>query len=234
MTQANNPFEIHAVYIQVNTVKGNRYLDDAGKIMNRYSEDYEETNVDLRGLRFSTPRDSESLLPYQLTVDSSKIWMTYSHPARILTQATQILSIVRDISQEIGVSSYSRLGLRVQYFWPLELESPLISTFASRSLGESLQPRLQQMSGPIEFITQVRGQEAGTGLTSMVRVQTVRIARPPANLAEFSENGVMFDVDVVSDTVSRIDALRPFLGSASRLIEQQFASIGLEVFEVRK
>ena len=42
-------------FCQVNTVKGNRYLDDAGLIMNAYADQFPEMNVGLNGLIMTNP-----------------------------------------------------------------------------------------------------------------------------------------------------------------------------------
>ena len=63
-------------FIQVDPLKGYRYLDDAGKIMVQYDDHFSEMQVGLEGLRMS---GSDS--PFdEAKVSANQIWCGFTRP----------------------------------------------------------------------------------------------------------------------------------------------------------
>src|SRR3712207_5470602 len=93
-------------YVQVNTIRGNRYLDDAGKIMNFYDDDFPEKEVGLEGLNM---KNKESKLrTVQVTTD--RIWVHVHQPDTLTYAMDNSFKVVEQISDIIGVTSFKRVA----------------------------------------------------------------------------------------------------------------------------
>ena len=86
-------------YFQANTIKGHRYLDDAGKIMNRWDSEFPNKDVGLQGLSMRNP----DALMRELRVDNRTIWIRFSFADR-LRQITELsINITTEICEILEV-----------------------------------------------------------------------------------------------------------------------------------
>ena len=99
-------------YIQVNTIKGNRYLDDAGKIMNAYDDEFPEKEVGLEGLNM---KSGESKVR-AVRVTTDRIWVNIHRPDTLTYAMDHAFKIIERISDIIAVASFKRVAMRLQYF----------------------------------------------------------------------------------------------------------------------
>ena len=104
-------------FCQVNILKGFRYLDDAGKIMNRYDDDFAEKSVGLNGLDMSTKKEDAILR--EMRVSSRHIWLRFSKPDTYQYVIDHGSSRIREVADIIDVSSASRFGVRLEYLYPV-------------------------------------------------------------------------------------------------------------------
>jgi hypothetical protein len=223
----SSPFSLINVFVQANTIKGNRYIDDAGKILNKYAEDYTDKEVGLSGLLLGRPKNSEKL-PYNIRVDLVRIWMQFHSPSEVSQTLPKASEIVREISDIIGVTHFSRLGLRAVYFLPISLEHPVIRKFADMALGTSMRNEMNRMGGELQFETTIRG--TSRDLSLLIGARTIKVPDEPKP-GDFPTDGVAFDVDAYDTGVLDVARMRRFLLTARDAIEKQFDTIGSEIFE---
>lgn len=102
---------LYSTYLQVNTVRGYRYLDDCGKILNKYDKEFPNKNWQLQGLALSNP--VAPLRGLNVTVD--RIWLQFERPDTLTYAVDNGSRIVEEVCEILAVDTFSRFGLRVQY-----------------------------------------------------------------------------------------------------------------------
>lgn len=107
-------WEENRAFFQANLIKGGRYLDVAGAIINDYRDAYDKFTVGLNELQFVKPKNNN--MPDSIAVNIDRIWIANYGPGSIKKVKETAEAITRDISRHLGVDSYSRLGFRVHYF----------------------------------------------------------------------------------------------------------------------
>ena len=180
-------------FFQVNLVRGFRYLDDAGKIMNRWDEEFSEKAVGLNGLVMRNPA-AQSLV--QVQVDTSKIWAHFRKPPTLTYVFDHAANLADEISAILGVETYRRTALRVQYVAPVgNVDS------ASRRLGADVAPYLIEMVASQQ--REVEGLEmairvADPLLSSRVAIGVTSRELVPDSANDLPERAILFDADLFS------------------------------------
>jgi hypothetical protein len=101
-------------YAQVNTVKGWQYLDDAGKVMNRYEDTFPDMSIGPQGLVMRNPVAAID----EARVSGRDIWIGFTRPDTVRYVIDQSWSFISFVAATISVTQATRFGLRLQYIVP--------------------------------------------------------------------------------------------------------------------
>lgn len=211
-------FFIPNVYCQVNTIRGNRYLDDAGKIMNLYEEQFSSMNVGVDGLVMSSK--GEKFRQAKVTTDS--IWTSFRSPDTLQYVYDHGLRFIKAVADIIEVSHASRFGLRVESVMPAEKTADIMEPVLSNVFSEGL---LKRHSGePVAY--EVFIERKMEGLTVALRIKPVERVGEPKPEDDAPERGLMFDADIHRDGGSLpIDDLRKFFRNADQWLKSTLPEI---------
>ncbi len=142
---------LEAAYYQVDTIRGFRYLDMAGVVMNRWDDEFPKKSVSTNGLDLS----GGSGPIVRATVSNTKIWTHVrrpSSPGNALEIASDFCDAVGSI---LGVTRYKRAGLRLQYAKDIEHREVAVRR-ASESL---LSPQFNAVADDRSVVDGVRVQK---------------------------------------------------------------------------
>jgi hypothetical protein len=104
------------VFVQVNTIKGNRYLDDCGKIMNAFDEEFPTKGVQADNFSSNTlvMVNAEARLR-QVKVTTQVIWLYFDTPDTNQYVIDHSTRVIEGICDTIGVTQFNRIAVRSQY-----------------------------------------------------------------------------------------------------------------------
>jgi hypothetical protein len=180
-------------YFQANLIKGWRYLDDAGKIANRWLDQFSETSMGIDGLIMRKP--GATLRELQVSVE--RIWLAFSAPDTVRFVCDQSAKICTDISDVIDVNSYKRLGIRLQYIYGMpDIEScqTLSRKLVSHSAWDSLKAAgLDLSSAEVSMNLRYSELKLKLSISSVKRVVT------PTKPDKLPSIGIMIDMDLYQD-----------------------------------
>jgi len=181
------------VFCQADMVKGWRYLDDAGKIMNRWDSAFPDKTVGVDGL---TMRNKDEVFE-TLKVNPLVIWLHFSVPEKLEYVVDVSRSTIEGVSEILGVSQYRRIGLRLQYFHGIErarlgaaVEQVGRNLFASRWGGDGATSGISPFN--FQFIMRVAEEPVEVKL----RVGTGRMRPESRGATGMPEEGILVDVDL--------------------------------------
>jgi hypothetical protein len=117
-------------FLQANLIKGYRYLDLSGVIMNWLDDRFASQQVGLRGLVSVQPRDEGDYL-MEMRVGSDQIWLHYGLRTPWNLIRKEAPGIVKRVADTFEVSGYSRRGFRVQLVMPVESASRVNARLAT-------------------------------------------------------------------------------------------------------
>ncbi len=120
---------LYSTYLQVNTVRGYRYLDDCGKIINKYDREFPNKTWQLQGLALSNP--DATLRAINVTVD--RIWVQFERPDTLTYAADNGARVIEEICEMLEVNLFSRFGLRAQYLRGLRRSREQLEKLSGRS-----------------------------------------------------------------------------------------------------
>jgi len=190
-------------FFQANLVKGGRYLDDAGKIINDYADEYQDTSVGVEGLRFAEPTKDD--IPDEIAVNVSRIWIA-CYGEDCIERITETTGpIVRKISEHIGVDEYRRLGLRVYYFKPIEDPIPYFKQLYLTTTSREF----QTLVGSSDRVSEMHltAKYESKPFSVKIELHPIRIQREAKTKSEFTSSGAIIDIDVVEGKESSSRAL---------------------------
>jgi len=195
-------WEENRAFFQADTVKGARYLDDAGKIINDYADNYYDVSVGLGGLHLAKSKDDD--MPDEIVVDMNRIWIACYGEGSIKKVKENAEGITKSVSRHIGVDSYSRLGFRVYYFKSTENVKEYVQQLYSRIAATELQTMVPA-ERVLETIPRTRFSDGPFSIWLMIQPMT--ITRPPEKKTDYIGNGMIIDVDVSEDRSSSTRSL---------------------------
>jgi hypothetical protein len=174
-------------------VKGWRYLDDAGKIMNKWEGDFPEKSVGLEGLIM---RNKNAVFE-TLKVNPMVIWMHFSFPERIDYVTNVSKSTIEGVSDILGVSQYKRIGLRLQYLRAID-EGKI--ELAVKQIAPNLYAPTWTNNSKIlaispfnfEFMLKVAKEPIEVNL----RVRSARLQPEIADKKSLPKSGIILDLDL--------------------------------------
>ena len=197
-------------FFQMDTVRGNRYLDDAGQIMNQYEAILPQMDVGIEGLRM---RGGDGPIR-EMRVSTRQIWISFQDPDSLQLAIDHALPVVQSICEIIHVTAAKRFGLRTEFLASppdmKELISPLANDLFSSSLIET-QDKISTFETMLGF--------QWDDLHGNVRVRPVQEVRGGTVRENF---GLMFDIDVYQEGADlQVNKLNTFLRSAHGTIKER-------------
>ena len=184
-------WEENRAFFQANTVKGARYIDDAGKIINDYADTYEDITVGVEGLRIAKPKEDD--MPDEISVDMNRVWIACYGEGSIKKVKESAGKITKSVSRHIGVDSYRRLGFRVQYFKNTANVKEYIQQLYSRIVATELQT-IVPAKMVLETISRIRFSDKPFSI--LLGIQPLVNVKPPEKKSDYVSDGVIIDVDV--------------------------------------
>lgn len=188
------------VFVQANTIKGWRYLDDAGRIMNEFADQFDDMNVGLQGLVMKSP----GAVVDEARVSPRDMWIGFAKPATVQYVQDQANRFIASVSDIIGVESYSRMGVRFQYIREVADLASALPHLATSVLG----PELLNIGQSVKAFDGTIEVAVPGDLHARVQITPVRTVDPTADPA-LPAQGLMVDADVSrSATMNRTEARR--------------------------
>ena len=181
-------------YFQANLIKGWRYLDDAGKIANRWLDQFTETTVGIDGLIMRNP--DATLRELQVSVD--RIWLAFSAPDTIRLVCDQSAKICTEISDIIDVTSYKRLGTRLEYLHPMPDAESCQRLVSGNLVPISFQNSLKATGLDLDS-AEVNMNLYDSKLKVRLSIRPAKRARKPSKPDKLPDIGVMFDIDLYQE-----------------------------------
>lgn len=197
-------WEENRAFFQANTVKGARYIDDAGKIINDYVDAYDDIAVAVEGLRIAKPKEDD--MPDEIAVDINRIWIACYGEGSIKKVKESAGEITKSVSRHIGVDSYRRLGFRVQYFKSTANVKEYVQQLYSRIVATELQT-IVPAERVLEMISRIRFSDNSFSIS--LRIQPIANVKPPEKKSDYISDGVIIDVDVAENRDSSTRSLNP-------------------------
>ena len=203
-------------YCQVNTLKGHRYLDDAGKIMNLYDDTFTEKSVGLDGLHMV--HKGATLEGLRVTID--RIWLAFAKPDTLQYVFDNASKLTNQVAEIINVTEAERFGLRLEHLYPIE-DTVTARAMAAGIFREALLPEDMQLS-TFEAVVEAHGDD----LNVILRVRPVRRSAEPEEAKALLEFGIMFDADIYRrGKPLLISDLRKFYRAAEGWVKSSLPSL---------
>ena len=207
-------------YFQARTVKGYRYLDDAGKIMNQWDTYFPEKTVGIDGLNMA---NMDAVLR-RLRVDMNNIWLNLNIPDNI----DQVVNLAHDtttrVAEIIGVDQFRRVGLRLEYVYAVkDTGSATVQAISNLFSGQWLTATDNAVwrRRAFQFMVPLNSRDPEVNL----RVAVVRRHPKMQPRKELPESGIMADLDLFRTGIIDVRDLKAFLSKAKEWIEKEFPSV---------
>ncbi len=229
-------FVFYQAFCQADLLKGYRYLDLAGQVMNGYIDELPDSKVDLNGLEMRRIGPTRGGIA-ELAVSSQRIWLRYDRPPTLTFVGDQSAKRLLSISSILEVSTYKRLGLRVQLLWPLADVASAGQAFSRKALN--WQGIDWQKIGRLENTFVQTQYDAGDGLHVLVRLTTAHRAEAGSALAvadaDLPEHVFSVDVDCYENDVSvERTNLGKFFDRCYDVLGESLVSLVSPILEVAK
>lgn len=213
-------------YFQADTVRGYRYLDDAGKIMNRWDSQFPEKSVGLEGLTMA----NKSAVMRQLRVDTRTIWLNLHSPDNLQQVQNLAYEVTSEISDTIGVDQFRRVGLRLQYVYGVRntdiATAPLVRNLLAEEWLRDIDSTFWTAKA-FEFMVPLPAE----GINVNLRVALVR-RNPIAQAGEkIPVQGIMIDLDLFRSEVTDLRDLKGILRKAAGWADGEFPRIRERVLQ---
>jgi hypothetical protein len=193
--------------VQVNTIRGNRYLDDAGKIMNLYDSAFPEKRVGLDGLHMVN-RDAK-LSEMRVTID--RIWLGFTEADTLQYVIDHAARVTDEVAKIIEVTEASRFGIRLEHLNPADDAEAAVHRLAKAIYTDALRPDTWEISS-LEAMVEVRVAKVNV----IIRVRPVR-RDPRVEERSLPEFGIMIDTDIFRQgNPLSLSELRKFLREATQ------------------
>jgi len=206
-------------FFQANTIKGHRYLDDAGKIMNRWDSEFPNKDVGLSGLLMRNP---DAMLR-ELRVDNRTIWIHFSLADRLRQIIDLSIDITTEICDILEVNQFSRLGLRIQFIYDVSDVTGESGQITDRIFVPALQDIMEgrQPQDSFQFAVNTGTQQNPVTLR-VAAVEKKPEAKTPSG---FPEHGLLVDADIFQTQTSYLDDLKRFMRSAQNWVDRELPKI---------
>ncbi|HZU11773.1 MAG TPA: hypothetical protein VFB58_02960 [Chloroflexota bacterium] len=219
-----------SVFFQANTVKGYRFWDEAGLLANKYVERFRRIDYGSipHTLTCAVPADPADWLT-ELRVSPHSIWLSYRAHVPWVTVRQETSGQVDWIARAIGVTQFSRLGLRINLLWEQEGQEQAVEAVLSRILH--IQERGWSQLGTatggsiVETFTadHLEGRIEISSVMNVQREERLLVGGEPAQatpeLDDLPSFGVNVDVDLARHgSIESLD-VKPHLNRSVKYIE---------------
>ena len=215
--------------VQANTIAGWRYLDLTGVIVNRLKDTFESIAVGEvnNGTVLSSPTTPEA--PSSIQFSPHRIVLRYIPLDSMALVRDTAYDLMRSVAEDMEVSHFGRLGFRAQYF----LETEDLRGVSHSFINNLASPALSQLPGyEDEHLTfGINLPFHSERFDVILRIDSVRVEKPPITPQDYPADGISFDVDVFQrQEVPRGNASR-FINEATRRAEGLLGEIGIPLLE---
>lgn len=199
LTKLNNPES----FIQINTIKGFKYVDKAGEIVNAYHKNNSapQFSMNLNGLVIQEPKDKIE----QLKITAQVVWAKFAEPDSLDMISTLFSKEAETILNILGVEKISRIGWR-NYF---------VYEFADQAKQDEYLKKFTVIKETKPSIIRLEVKTAKDFNTNLV-------IQPVVKNDEAKTPGILFDVDVfqtgeieVSDVSATLKSFRQYLADGN-------------------
>lgn len=191
---SSHKWNLHQVFVQANTIKGYRYLDLSGVVLNRISNLYEEFGIDPGGCLLQYPKDAKN--PYAIRFSPDRIWLHYVPIESLAYVVDTAPEWISSIAKDIEVSRFSRLGLRSEFFLPCTNIAKASTFLTKRVSSEIIASRVNQIEDRLDVATECHFRLRVANFITAIRLRIVKIIREPTTPRDYDSDGLIFDVDV--------------------------------------
>ncbi len=190
-------------FVQADFVRGFRYLDDAGKIMNRWDDEFPKKSVGIEGLHMQNPTAAHLI---EARIDVTKAWISIRKPPTITFAMDHGYNFIEEVSSILGVEHFKRTAMRLQYIHPLETGSPTAQRLAAMMVPKV--GNIFENSGEVSVVDfSVRIDDPI--LSSRVAIGVIKKDEEGQHPDDFPPYALIFDADLFS--LERIEATRASL-----------------------
>ncbi len=220
--------QLRKAFVQANTIKGYRYLDLSGVVLNKIGERYNQGGIDPDGCLLTDPKDSKD--PRSIRFTANRIWLHYEPIESLAHVIDTAPEWIESIAKEFLVTRFSRLGLRVEYFAPCADIVRASAELSKKISGDIFQSAISEVGDRDDADVEYRVRVPLDNLTVGIRVATQKIARPPQTALDYPSDGLVFDMDIYRkrkppDGIPRAET-RGFLKAASDKASDLLGTIG--------
>jgi hypothetical protein len=224
MAEAVAAWELRQAYVQTNTVKGYRYFDLSGKVLNLIAEGYEDVGTDGGGTYLRQRKNSDDL--YAIRFSWDRIWLHYAPIDSLGHAVTTAPEWIESIGRTLEVSRFERVGFRAEYYYPCEDiikgSSALARSVSAERLREVVAEPLDRRDANVEYGIRVRSGR----FEATVRARVIKIVREPTGPLDYPGDGIAFDVDAYRRAESRGDTFGIPRGETGRYLAEAARAIG--------
>ena len=236
MTNKNDKtkFQLHAVFVQANTISGYRYLDLSGIVLNRIANLYSEFAIDPAGCVLRNPKNQKD--PFSVRFSTDRIWLHYTSVDSLTYVVDTAPEWVEGISKDIEVARFSRLGLRSEFFSPCTDIVKATTELSRKVSGAIFQNMIGEFDDPadaaVEFVIRVPLKQ----FVANIRATIIKITRESKEPTDYKSDGILFDVDIyrrgkLAEGFSKAET-KGFLKSATDHTYDVLERIGYSLLEV--
>jgi len=224
---------LHAVFVQANTIKGYRYLDLSGVVLNRIADRYREFTIDPGGCIMRDPKDAKD--PYAIRFSSDRIWLHYVPVESLKYVLDTAPEWISSIAKDIDVRRFGRLGLRCQFFAPCKDIVKASTVLSKKISGDILQNTIAEVDDRKDAVVEYHMRVPVGRFIAAIHVATIKIMREPRTAVDFQSDGLLFDVDIYLRREPPTDIPRAetkgFLASAIDQVYNLLERVGYNLLE---
>lgn len=210
LNKLNNPES----FIQINTIKGFKYVDKAGEIINAYhkSNSAPQFSMNLNGLIISGPKEKID----QLKITAQVIWAKFVEPDSLDMISTLFAKEAAGILKILEVEKVNRVGWRNYFVYEFQNQEKQDEYLKKFTVIEDTKPSVIRL----EVKT---GKDFNTNL----------VIQPVVKSDEAKTLGILFDVDVFQNGEIEIDKISNILKSFRQYLSDDngFLSVINNTFE---
>jgi len=228
-----NTWNLHQVFVQSGLVKGYRYLDLSGVVLNRIGDLYEEIGIDPAGGVLKKRKNIRD--PYAIRFSTEAIWLQYAPIESLEYVVDTAHEWINSIAKDIEVRNFRTLGVRSHYFVASTNIIKSSTLLARKISGDILQDTITDVSEPRDVGLNYMVRVPVKNFIAVVRAQTIRVVREAIEPVDYPSDGLLFDVDIYwrkegPNLIPRAET-KGFVRSAADLTYDLLEKIGYKLLE---
>lgn len=192
-------------FVQANTVRGNRYIDDAGQIVNDWEETFPQWEMGLQGMKMS----NQQATMRELNVDTKRIWVRFEEPESLHEVSRQSRRVIDSVSRTIGVDTFSRLGFRLHYVVSYPDDPEFAYAYYKNVFTSDVARLMETMTMDEKHSFELNLPLKDGDLNIVLRTAPV-MRTEEADPDKLPTLGIMFDADAYITTPTRVQLIGAF------------------------